>query len=342
MARIVIKESEIRQYVRSLIREARKSLGYHPTIENGTFNLDKELTMPGARSFFANYFDKDHPAPRKVRGDGVPDRIINFNTKELANKQEIDQFLANRRLDAAAHRNEMEKARYFGKKLMNSEDGQSDRNIALSHLNDVDIDTDANDDGEDAWLNNDDYTKRMLALSVEEREALAQQIIRQRVADQAAKADQEAKARRDALPQTWNVPTEKSTREHLRDLEQQLEALGPRNDINDKKYRELEYIIKKTKQQLNQFYKGRKLNRKQDDIDKITQDALNVDLSNEEEFKDVDPHSIETDSSDETYIPYELQPRDDDDNNRSHYRDFKSLENNGYFSDDEVDKYFGA
>lgn len=342
MARIVIKESEIRQYVRSLIREARKSLDYHPTVENGTFNLDKELTMPGARAFFANYFDKDHPAPRKVRGNCVPDRIINFNTKELANKQEIDKFIADRRLDAEAHRNEKEKAKHFAKKLMNSEDAQNDRNIALSHLNDVDIDTYANDDDEDAWLSNDDYTKRMMALSVEEREALAQQIIRQRVADQAAKADQEAKARRDALPQTWAVPTEKSTREHLRDLEQRLEALGPRNDINDKKYRELEYIIKKTKQQLNQFHKGRKLKRVQDDdIDKMTQDALNVDLSNEEEFKDVDPNSIETDSSDEMYIPYELQPRDDDDNNRSHYRNFKDLEKNGFFSDDEVDKYFG-
>jgi hypothetical protein len=269
MAKYIIKESEIRNYVRSLIREGRKAIDFQPEIKNGTFNLDKTILQDGSRRWLADFFkSKGVKKPVKPTGLNTPDRIIDINTGELVNKDEIDQFIANKRAVAAElHRNNMRRAKQ-GKTLAKTDDSL----FTKSFVNNIKQDGSEKSsyDERDAI---DDYTKKWLNMSDEERAAARDHIMNSR--KQRQLRDNEARRQRDNTPQTsryTSLGTEKTLKANIAKLEQKLKELGHRTDINARYWDDYTKVLNNNKRILNMYYGKNGIMTKQKEDDENNED----------------------------------------------------------------------
>lgn len=289
MARIVIKESEIRNYVRSLIREARKQIDFAPDIQNGTFDLEKTEMMPGSRRWLNDFFkSKGIPKPRKAQGEGAPNRIIDYKTGELVNGDEINQFVSDRR--SAAADDHRKKARERARGL--SSNAVADNQITKDAMNNFNNDSISDgDNAEPVDSIKDEYGEKWLNMSDDEREALKKDIINARKAKQASDVDRYREMGRNSI--SSGFPNADEIRDRIAMLKDKQAALGNHNDINDKKWREYDFLIKDCQKILNKYYGGETPTDSNDEMaDEIVKNALADDLSSAEEFADTDPNAI--------------------------------------------------
>lgn len=345
MARFVIKESEIRNYVRSLIREAgRKKIDFHPDLVNGAFALEKELCKPGGERWVEDFFnEKGVKKPTKPRFKNTPYRMIDYNTGELANADEMNDFVdAMRKKGKISHKDKVAD-NWHNSKMDKSDDAQANRdamkNFAsqdddseeeLVDVNDIPV---VDDDEVD-----DEYTQKWLALSNDDRMAASKEVINARKAKQAADVERYRQMEND-LPRYASYPSPDEIRDRIAMLKDKQAALGDHNMVTDKKWREYDYLIKDCEKILNKYYGGVNPTDSSDEMaDEVVKNSLADDLSSAEEFKDTDFNAFATNQSPkQTYDDYDSidDETEDDDDNRSHKRDFKDAERNGFFNYDD-------
>lgn len=296
MAKIQIKESDIRNYVRALIREARKTSIETTTelekMKNGqNFDLDNlEKSKAGrdaAKDFFAAKGIKKPRKPIEKASKGLysPHRIINFETGDLENAQELADF--SERLRSIGYNQHRQR---IGQNYRNRRDDKLDNTqsrrdliLSLGLGNDAEL-----EDGV-----SDKYTNKWLRMSDDEK-AAARQAIRDREKQQRQEEyDQIRQSLKSVQP--FHVPNAEELRQRLSDLRDKKAALGPHNNLNDRKWREYDYLIKDTQNILRTYYKSSKVDKDSSDpmADEIVNNALSDDLSTEEEFKDFNFNQFE-------------------------------------------------
>ena len=271
MGKYFIRESEIRNYVRSLIREGRKAIDFQPEIKNGTFNLDKTILQDGSRRSLADFLKSNGvKKPVKPTGLNTPDRIIDINTGELVNKDEIDQFVADKRAAAAElHRNNMRRAKQ-GKTLAKTDDSRFTHSFVNNIKQDDTEDTHPSYDERDAM---DDYTKKWLNMSDEERKATRDNIMDLR--KQRQMRDNETRRQRDDTTQSSRISslgTEESLKANIAKLRQKLKELGPRTDINARRWDDYTKVLNNNIRILNMYYGKNGVIAKQKEDDENNED----------------------------------------------------------------------
>lgn len=339
MSRIVIKESEIRRYVRSLIREAMEDEGRKASPENERelekmrrgedFNFG--ILGQGAKQRVREYFkEKGIPMPKMPKG-GVSPEIINGATGEDKTPANSPEAIA-KNLEArkTAH-NQTNKDRYFAKK--HGEETKEMNQLVDEPLDDIDNttysdrDTLANDE-----LGQDAYAQKWLALSDDEKAAMRDKIRQNRI----NKSSAENEKYRDVLNRTVTsgYPTPEELKQQIVDLKSKQSALGQHNDINDKKWREYDYLIKDREKILNKYYGGSEPDTNDEMADEIVNNAFNDDLSGEEEFSGGD-YGIERNKQQSDDQEYEPLDDDDFDNRSKKKRDFDDLKDMGFYDDED-------
>lgn len=332
MAKIVIKESEIRKYVRSLIREGRNPIDFQPEINNGTFDLEKTQLMPGSKRWLADYWkSKGVSKPRSYKWEGMPNRIIDYETGKLVNGDEIDTFLnAQREKAAKKHSHEVNKNQLAKKGKIGDDNKLSRdtlRNFGDANLSDGgDKDVEMND-----TLPQDDYTEKWLGMSDDERADARDAIMNARKAKQSAEYDKYRNMQNSSL----DFPSADEIRDRIAILKDKQAALGGHNMVTDRKWKEYDYLIKDCEKILNKYYGGVNPTDSNDEMaDEIVKNALDDDLSSAEEFKDTDYNAITPNNNYDDYEPIYDETEDDDDK-RSKKRDFRDAEKNGFFDYDD-------
>lgn len=328
MAKYYIKESEIRNYVRSLIREmALKKVRMDGTeIPNalnsdGTFDMDNcpikdvERWRQAVKDFFNKKGLKPPRKPKQRENTIAPHRIIDFNTGDLVNSDEINSYVARNKSLAARDNASNEAQRYRNRKLDNSEDSADIKNM----MNNV-----SSEEG-------DSYAEKWLNMSDDEREAARNEIINMRKAKSLAK---NAELRKNLSKVS---PLRRSNAEELRqeisDLKAKQSALGYHNDINDSKWKEYDRLIKDREKILNRFFGGVNSTDLSDETtDELVKQGLADDLSSAEEFQDTNVSDVPTNVD----TPFEDEPIDyEEDNRNKKERDWGALKDMGFFDDED-------
>lgn len=285
MAKIILTENEFRKYIRSLIREARPSFGYEPSVENGTFNLDHEIHLPGARTWFANYFDKDHPKPRKVHGDGCPDRIINYDTRALANQEEINKFISDRRAQAYEKRKEKERGRHLGNKLSQTVDSKAIKKAVLNANTKAKINKLPRRVG---GYPNDQYTEKWVQMSPQEQGVAKKKIKRGRLNRQNAEYNK-PNAATTSFQQPNTRPSYESTLQRLQNVRKELKQMGDRTEKNAKKYDELTSVKNDCLRIIHYYYQDKTPTARRkyelNGPDKMALDAAKADIGKDPDLK---------------------------------------------------------
>ena len=332
MARIVIKESEIRNYIRSLIREGRKPIDFQPEINNGTFNLEKTQLMPGSKRWLDDFWkSKGVSKPRSYKWEGMPNRIIDYETGNLVNGNEIDAFLNNQRAKAAKKHSDDVNKNQLAKKGKISDDNNLTKDT-LKNFGNTNPSTDGVKDVEMTDTSpQDDYTEKWLSMSDEERADARDAIMNARKVKQSADYDKYRNMQTSSL----DFPSADEIRHRIAMLKDKQAALGGHNMVTDRKWKEYDYLIKDCEKILNKYYGGVNPTNSNDEMaDEIVKNALDDDLSSAEEFKDTDFNAIMPNNNYGDYEPIDDETEDDDDK-RSKKRDFKDAEENGFFDYDD-------
>lgn len=347
MARFKIKESEIRKYVRSLIREALESEGRKadPTNERELekmrrgedFNFD--ILGAGAKQKVRDYFRENGiPFPKKPKG-GSRIKIINGATGEdktsdntadaIADKHEKQQAAYNqsrlKNYHAKRNKDEIDKMQQMVNEPLPNNDVDADD--GYDTINTSDRQTKAND-----ALGNDAYTQKWLSMSDEEKAAMRDKIRKNRQKESSAENDKIRGALQKSVSSGYPTPNE--LKQQIADLKDKQAMLGQHNDINDKKWREYDFLIKDREKILNKYYGGYAPNADDEYADEVVNNALADDLSGEEEFQGGN-YGIETTKGNPQEDDYEPLDDDDFDNRSKKKRDFKDLRDMGFYSDDD-------
>lgn len=324
MSRIIIKESEIRNYVRSLIAEARKEINFEPEVENGVFDLDKAEMQPGSRRWLSNFFkSKGLNKPRKPQGDKVPSRMIDINTGELANSDEINKFLSDRRASAEDIYRTKAREKARSKRLGASDDSKDIR----SYIDSLDGDP------------NDDYTQKWLRMSDKEK-AAARDDIRQRRINRGVE-DMKRYQTMDKQPVAYRgtkAERKEALINKIKYLKNKQAAMGARNDINDSDWKYYDMLIKDSENILRKYYNDDKIGKKNpnnDNTDDIVKNAFRDDLSTAPEFSETDVNAIDTNRGTEENEPIDEPQYDDDFGRSKKKRDFNDLRAMGFYNDDD-------
>ena len=320
MARFKIKEIEIRQYVRSLIREAIESEGRKadPTneieLEKMRRGEDFNFGILGAtaKQKVRDYFrDNGIPFPKKPKG-GNPITIINGATGEdkspnntedaIATKHEKQRTVANDRVKRNYHakrnKDEIDKMQQMVNEPMS--DNEVDDEYDDASIDATDSQTKAND-----ALGDDAYTQKWLSMSDEEKEAMRDKIRRNRNKESSAENEKiRGGLQRGA---SRGYPTAKELKQQIMDLKDKQAMLGQHNDINDKKWREYDFLIKDREKILNKYY-----------------GAYNQNL-----------YKKETDDVDDAPQKDEYEPLDNFYNRSGKRRNFQDLKDMGFYDDDD-------
>lgn len=323
MSRIKIKESEIRRYVRSLIREAYEVEAVEDPADVAERNkmlagqpYDRRKFPDWGKSFSVEreYRKKmGYPVLTKPHG-GVRPYLIDANGNDVTPENQPDAIayeLERRKRD----KNSYNKGRY----------------TKLDHKKYME---------QGKLLTGDEQ----LALSPEEldryKEGIRKSGIERNMANNAKNREKY---------NDWKASFERGGRRftanelvaHIKDLKEKQKALGPHCEENDKKWRNYDYIIKDTQRILNSMYGGEEqTSNDQDDLDFIedggTYQGSPEDMDDNFVPFDSIPISVKNDNADDTY-----EPLDDNGGRRNRRGRMKDAEDMGYFSsDDDFDNMF--
>ena len=348
MARFKIKESEIRQYVRSLIREAIESEGRKadPTNERELEKMRRGedfnfgILGAGAKQRVRDYFRENGiPFPKKPKG-GNAIKIINGATGEdktpentenaIFDKHEKQRLSNNQKRLGNYHANrnkdEIDKMQQMVNEPL-SDDGVDDDEYGNTSINASDSQTKAND-----ALGDDAYTQKWLSMSDEEKEAMRDKIRRNRQKESSAENDKIRGALQRSVSSGYPSPQE--LKQQIIDLKNKQSMLGQHNDINDKKWKEYDFLIKDREKILNKYYGGYEPSSDDEYADEVVNSALADDLSGEEEFQGGN-YGIEPTKDNSQEDEYEPLDDDDFDNRSKKRRDFQELKDMGFYDDDD-------
>lgn len=324
MTRFKIRESEVRQYVRSLIREAIESEGRKPDPINKR-ELDKMrrgedfnfgIMGSGAQQTVRDYFrDNGIPFPTKPKG-GNPITIINGATGEDKSPNNTEDAISYKHEKQRQKRNQIRLDKYHETKNKDKID-QMRQMVYEPLVDDEDIDDENDDTSTDTSkkerkandaLSNDEYTQKWLSMSEEEREAMRDKIRRNRIKERSAENTKFRSSMQRGVNGTY--PTAKELKQQIADLKDKQAMLGQHNDINDKKWREYDFLINDREKILNKYYRGYRQSSKEEDTD----DTTNI---------------IQKD---------EYEPLDNFYNRSGKKRDFQGLKDLGFYDDDDYDQ----
>lgn len=341
MARTIIKESELRKYIRSIIREAiedeaRKA---SPETENELNKMirgeDFNYGLLGttARQKVRDYFkSKGLTIPTKPKG-GIPPRIINGTTGEDKTPENSPKALAMTMQRKKNEKKKYDASRHYEKK---NKDEYDEMNKLVNEPSDGNMDNGQTPNTDTSSLDKDQYTQNWLNMSDDEKSAMRDKI-RQNRQD---KRDSELLHYRDELNKRRPVafPTPQEIKREIVDLKAKQAQLGQHNDINDRKWKEYDYLIRDREKILNKYYGGGEKDSNDELADEIVNNALKDDLSGEEEFKD--NYGIEkTKPQDQEQDEVQYDDFDDDIFGRNKKkRDYDELKSMGFYNDDD-DEY---
>lgn len=348
MARFKIKESEIRQYVRSLIREAIESEGRKadPTNERELEKMRRGedfnfgILGAGAKQRVRDYFRENGiPFPKKPKG-GNAITIINGATGEDKTPENTENAISDKHEKQRLSNNQKRLSNYHAKR--NKDDIDKMQQMVNEPLTDGgDIkDKDDNTPIEPSIkqtktkdpLSNDEYTQKWLSMSDEEKEAMRDKIRRNRQKESSAENDKIRGALQRSVSSGY--PSSKELKQQIKDLKDKQAMLGQHNDINDKKWREYDFLIKDREKILNKYYGGYQPSSNDEYADEVVNNALADDLSGEEEFQGGN-YGIETTKNNPQEDEYEPLDDDDFDNRSKKKRDFQGLKDMGFYDDDD-------
>lgn len=347
MANMYIKESAIRQYVRSLIREAieaeaasdpadleerEKMLAGKPYDRSKFPNGGKSIALERQRRA-----ELGLPPIRKPKGGVVPSLIdANGNDITPENSPEAIQARLNGRV--ADHREKM--AKRFIKK---SDRERMAQRLGLS-------DEEAKNLKFDSYANNvdaDSFTQRMLAMSPVERAEEAEKIRRNEIERGMTKNADFLKRTNGLSRRGVSYPTKEELEQRVLDLKAKQAALGPHCDANDYKWKNYDYIIKDTQRIINKYYNNKDVAPSSDAADDIVKDALN-DIDNDNRFSEdgalemgdkyVDPSAFTANSGLQSSKEDDYEPLDsyDHQKRKKGKRDkFDDMSDMGFFDDDD-------
>lgn len=345
MARFKIKESEIRQYVRSLIREAIENEGRKadPTNERELEKMrrgeDFNFGILGAtaKQKVRDYFrDNGIPFPKKPKG-GNAITIINGATGEDKTPENTENAISDKHEKQRLLNNQKRLSNYHAKR--NKGDIDKMQQMVNEPLSDNEVDdenisigtTDSQTKANDA-LGDDAYTQKWLSMSDEEKEAMRDKIRRNRQKESSAQNDKIRGALQKSVSSGYPSPQE--LKQQIKGLKDKQAMLGQHNDINDKKWREYDFLIKDREKILNKYYGGYQPSSDDEYADEVVNNALADDLSGEEEFQGGN-YGIEITKNNPQEDEYEPLDDDDFDNRSKKRRDFQDLKDMGFYDDDD-------
>lgn len=345
MARFKIRESEIRQYVRSLIREAIENEGRKadPTNERELEKMrrgeDFNFGILGAtaKQKVRDYFrDNGIPFPKKPKG-GNAITIINGATGEDKTPENTENAISDKHEKQRLLNNQKRLSNYHAKR--NKGDIDKMQQMVNEPLSDNEVDdenisigtTDSQTKANDA-LGDDAYTQKWLSMSDEEKEAMRDKIRRNRQKESSAQNDKIRGALQKSVSSGYPSPQE--LKQQIKGLKDKQAMLGQHNDINDKKWREYDFLIKDREKILNKYYGGYQPSSDDEYADEVVNNALADDLSGEEEFQGGN-YGIEITKNNPQEDEYEPLDDDDFDNRSKKRRDFQDLKDMGFYDDDD-------
>lgn len=346
MTRFKIRESEVRQYVRSLIREAIENEGRKadPTNERELEKMRRGedfnfgILGAGAKQRVRDYFRENGiPFPTKPKG-GNPITIINGATGEDKTPENTENAIADKHEKQRLSNNQKKLGNYHAKR--NKDEIEKMQQIVNEPLSDDEVDDDTSIDTIDSQtkandaLGDDAYTQKWLSMSDEEKEAMRDKIRRNRQKESSAEYDKIRGALQRSVSSGY--PTSKELKQQIKGLKDKQAMLGQHNDINDKKWREYDFLIKDREKILNKYYGGYQPSSNDEYADEVVNNALADDLSAEEEFQGGN-YGIETTKNNPQEDEYEPLDDDDFDNRSKKKRDFQGLKDLGFYDDDEYD-----
>lgn len=350
MLKLIIKESEIRSYIRSLIKEAIET---EAAVENPDDIAERNKMLAGQpydRSKFP-YGGKSFSLERERRAQlglpplkkpkgGVIPRFIDADGTDITPGNSPEAIADRLNQMKAAHRDKM-RDRYIKK---------ADKETFMANRN-LDGNADTPIGKYDKYLGKveqDPVIQRVLAMSPEERAAEAEKQRKNRI-QRGMDANREIRSKI-SKSSPLGIP---SNREffvnRIAELKKKQAALGEHCDANDAQWRSLDYIINDTKRILNKWFGGY-----QDDTsftdadDEFVKSALNDidaekmsrDFSDEYGENVVDPSSFET-NAEETPSNSNIEtdsdnyePLDDETPKKKKKKhNFDDAEEMGYFDD---------
>lgn len=312
MARILIKESEIRQYIRQLLTEKQvassEDMEQRQRMLNG-LSYDRSVFAYTSKMAEKRFREENNLPPLRKPHGGVVPRIISsledggVDITPENHHSEISYRVQSRSNDNVNNTRERMRQSRFEK-------------------------TNGDKSDEFDWEN----------ASVEEREAESQRIRDER------KAQQSADNKRYHEMNAYNLPNGKTSTsdmliQRIQNLRDKQEELGPHCDANDKKWREYEYLINDTMKILKNSY-GISDDDKTDAIVKSTLNDIDsderFDTIGQEEFGDKyikkDITSKGAEENDEDNDEEEEEIGDFDDRRKT---DIGFEDNRDFFDDDD-------
>lgn len=348
MAKFVIKESVLKNYISSIIRETIETESRGKQDPQVQIELDKMLSgqtynrgvfPTGGKAFQIemNYRkERGLPPLRKPKGGIVP-YLIDGDGNDITPENSPDQIAHRLNMRGDAHR-ETERLRHVDKG--NREERQQ------MHAN---LGLDGADNGSTNAVNGEDvYTQRWLNMTPEERAEQREKILQMRKNDSAAKLDNYRREVGKLSNRGLELPSAEHLKQRIVDLKARQAALGPHTDANDYDWKRYDYIIKDTQKILSKYFDNVDIDAMKDDVvDAMVADA-DKDIENDSKFaeeaaalgddyvapstkfkgqEDIQPIDTATDNDEE---------EDDDDDAISKYgkkykRDFKAAQDMGLF-----------
>lgn len=336
MARITIKESVIRNYVRSLIRESIEA----EAVEDPR-DLEEREKMLAGKSYNRTFFPDGGkslslerqrraqlglPPLRKPMG-GVKPILIDGNGNDITPENSPEAIQA--RIEGRVKDHAQKMAKRFVKKADRENLGKV-RGLSDKEAANLKIDKYAND------VESDPYTQRMLSMSPEERAKEADRIRRDRIARGRASNAVISKMVSDLGRRGLGYPTKEELLQHIERLKVEQKELGPRCPANEDGWKRYDYLIKDACNILNKYYNNKDAS--SDVADEIVNDALN-DIDNDERFRQyghaqmgddyVDSSNIATNVPEDDFEPLDYEEKDK----------FDELGDMGLFDDDDDNSF---
>lgn len=273
MARFKIRESEIRSYVRSLIREALEAEGYAPEHQKEIDKMKRGEVFnygnlgSGARADARAYMKANFGSVVQPLLPGVRSyTLIDPKTGLDADPEHTPDALK-----AAAEAKKV-KRRNQSRMIMHDRRHKSEQQVNRDDAF-----------GEDSNLSSAEYFKNFNNASDDEKAELRNNIRQSRQRRNTANV---AKYQ-DILSHHGSLgfPSPEELKQQILNLNKKKEELGPHNDLNDEKYKEYDRLIKDRKHILNKYYSGNySLDSNDEMADAVVNDAFMDDLSDADEF----------------------------------------------------------
>lgn len=293
MAKTVIKESEIKNYIHSLLNEA---INNEVRVSDPRDVEEREKMLAG-QPYDRSYFQKNgkswnlereyrkqhrYPELRKPKGGVIP-RLIGANGEDLTPENKPEAIEAS--MEAAKERNREN----TGNKYIKKQDREE-----FAQRNDINPE-DAMNTAKDAFANNPEKSpeaQRWMNMSDEEKAAERERLRKERIQ---ASIDSLSKTQAQMKDLQSRPGTKFPTR---RELEQKIEKLKAERDslednqLNQDAIRELDKFIKDKQTILNKYYGDKYYDDEDPEIDRMRDDADNIAKMNAQDG--INPYEYET------------------------------------------------